>query len=1022
MRGLCSPGEIVEVAADMGMRAVAVTDFNMCSSFPKFVKACVKKGIKPILGTEVIVVPDMAVKERGFLGNVVLLAKNRIGYRNILKISSESHINGMYFKPRVDMALLELYSDGVICMTGSISGHVPTLLFKNEKDDALAAFKEYKRIYGDDFYCQMSVHNYFDSNMQEQERNVMADMYRMATHFGVKCVATNDVRYLRKEQQEPYDVLMCLDTGQYKCVKDDERYKIDSNDFYFKSAEEMLEMYPKHPEFIEETVNVADKIDDDVMEFGGDYVPGSHICGDKPPLDFLRDIVMDGMMKKGLSDKKEYMDRIEFELRVFEACGYVLYFLILWDFINFANNNGIRVGPGRGSAAGSLCLYVLDITKLDPIKYDLLFERFLSIETFRNIDESDFGIKPLGKDSIEVESRKIMDRVKRHPEFDIDIFNEEGREMKRLGVVDEFILMCAKFIDEDPVAGSENKCNSSIAYWLGITTKKPTGSLIIYEKMIATRVSPPDVDVDFDYDRRNEVYQYLREVYGEEYTCNIGTYNFFKVKATFKAVAKALDIGGCWEPGDKKAGQATLDKADLISKMTPGKAETIEEALEMNRDLAATLNKIPGFLDICRSIEGLPSHGGVHPAGLIVSNRKVVELAPMRVAAGQICSQFDGPQMEDNGLLKFDILAVTVLSVMGKTINMVEKRTGRKIDIDSIEPDDENVFMVFNKGLTKGVFQMEGGGITDLLKSMNVDSFEDIIATNAIYRPGPLEANVDKMYCDIKHGRMEATYEHESMRSVLEPTYGLIVYQEQVMNISKAMASFTSSEADKLRKAIGKKNMELMETMKEKFMRGCVANSIPERVARETWEKIEKFGGYGFNRSHAACYAMLAYQTAYLKRYHTVEFFSCLMTSEVGDADKIASYMSECRMLGIKVFPPHINLSKCEFELEDYVEAGEQKTAIRAPLTFLKGVGKKAVDIIVKNQPYNDLRDFVDKNNVREVTSKVVEVMAESRVFDCFGEDPDKVKKRFLAIKKELKSRKVDPANYSGGVSEFFKL
>jgi len=1013
---------MVQAASDMGMKALAVTDFNMCSSFPKFVRACLAKGIKPILGTEVIVVPDMTVKEKGFFGNVVLLAKNRTGYRNILKISSESHIKGMYFKPRVDMDLLERHSEGVICMTGSINGHVPTLLFKNEKDEALSVFKEYRRIYGDDFYCQMSVHKYFDKNMEEQERSVMADMYKMATHFGVKCVATNDVRYRYKEQQEPYDVLMCLDTGQYKCVKDDERYKIDSNDFYFKSAEEMLEMYPKHPEFIEETVRLANTIEDDVMEFGGDYVPGLHISGDKPPLEFLREIVLEGMMKKGLAENKEYMDRMEFELKVFEACGYVLYFLILWDFINFANMNNIRVGPGRGSAAGSLCLYVLDITKLDPIKYELLFERFLSIETFRNVDESDFGLENIDHDSVEVSPSAIMEKVKSHPEFDMETFRSEGQEMKRLGVVDDFLSLCTAFITCGHKSGDKNLCNSSIAYWTGMTSEKPSGPLKIEEKMVATRISPPDVDVDFDYDRRNEVYQYLREVYGEEYTCNIGTYNFFKVKATFKAVAKALDIGGSWQPGDKKVGQATLDKADQISKMTPNKVDTIDEALEANHDLAAALNRIPGFIDICKAIEGLPSHGGFHPAGLIVSNRKVVELAPMRIAAGEICSQFDGPEMEDIGLLKFDILAVTVLSVIDKTIKLVEKRTGKKIDIDSIEPNDENVFMIFNKGLTKGIFQMEGGGITDLLKSMNVDSFEDIIATNAIYRPGPLEANVDEMYCDIKHGRMEATYEHESMRSVLEPTYGLIVYQEQVMNISKAMAGFTSSEADKLRKAIGKKKMDLMAELHEKFIKGCIANSIPERVARETWEKIQKFGGYGFNRSHAACYAMLAYQTAYLKRYHTVEFFAALLTSEVGDADKIASYMSECRTLGIKVFPPHINFSKCEFVLEDYVEAGKSKTAIRAPLTFLKGIGLSAVNVIVKNQPYSDLRDFVSRNDVREVTTKVVEIMADSRVFDCFGETPEKIKTRFVAIKKELKKRKVDPSNYSGSPSEFFKI
>jgi DNA polymerase-3 subunit alpha len=519
------------------------------------------------------------------------------------------------------------------------------------------------------------------------------------------------------------------------------------------------------------------------------------------------------------------------------------------------------------------------------------------------VDESDFGLETIDCTPVELDAEGLLARCQSHPEFNRDLFISEGREMKRLDVLDKFFLLCGKFIGAtSPIVGGSNACNSHIAYWLGITAIKPSGNLAVAEKMVATRISPPDVDLDFDYYRRDEVYQYLREVYGDDYTCNIGTYNFFKVKATFKAVAKAMDIGDCWQPGDKKAGQATLEKADQISKLTPGDAKDIEAALEANPMLEYELAKYPNFIKLCKSIEGLPSHGGVHPAGLIVSNRKVRELAPMRVATGKICSQFDGSEMEDIGLLKFDILALKTLSVIDRTLALVEKRHGKRIDIDAIEPNDENVFMIFNRGLTKGIFQMEGGGITKLLAAMHVDSFEDLIATNAIYRPGPLEANVDDMYCDIKHGRMDAVYEHESMRSVLEPTYGLIVYQEQVMNISKAMAGFTSSQADKLRKAIGKKKMDLMEELNGKFVAGCVASGISNRIAVETWEKIEKFGGYGFNRSHAACYAFIAYQTAYLKRYYTVEFLSALMTSEVGDDDKIASYMGECRKLGIRVY------------------------------------------------------------------------------------------------------------------------
>jgi len=1021
MRGLCSPKELVSAAADAGMKALAITDIGICGAFPKFVTECQGKGIKPILGSEMIIVKDKSIKERGEMkSDIVLLAKNRVGYRNLLKLSSEAHLNGFYFKPRIDFELLSQYSEGLICLSGGMYGHVPQLIFRNEMEEALDVMLRYKRLFGDDFYCQMGVHPYFSGDMEENERDVVKRMYQMATGNGVKCVASNDVRYCTKEQWKGFDTLMCLETGRQRCVKDDERYRIHSDDFYIKSPDEMAAMFPNHPQLMEESVRIAAKIDDDVMEWGGDYVPGAHISGDTPPLQFLRDLVMDGMRSKGLYGKEEYMERVDFELKVFDACGYVLYFLILWDFINYANNVGIRIGPGRGSAAGSLCLYVLDVTKLDPIKYDLLFERFLSIDTFRSVDGDDFGIEVSDLETQEVTPESMLHICQRHSEFVYDDFIAEGLEMRRLNVVDKFFDTCGRFFKSGMASGDKNVCNSKIAHWSGVTSIAPTGDLKINEKMVATRVSPPDVDLDFDYYRRGEIYQYLRETYGPEYTCNIGTYSFFKTKATLRAVAKAMDLGNCWKQGDKGvAGKETLEKSDAISKLAPADSKSIDDAMEKNPILEMELSRHKEFVEICRHVEGAASHCTVHPAGLIVSNRKIVELAPMRVASGQICSQFDGPEMEDIGLLKFDILALKTLSVIESTLKMVKKRYGKDIDIDALEPNDKNVFDMLNRGLTAGIFQMESGGMTKLLKAMHVDSFEDIIATNAIYRPGPLEANVDEMYCNIKHGREQAIYEHESMRSVLEPTYGLIVYQEQVMNISKAMASFTSSEADKLRKAIGKKKMDLMELLHGKFIDGCIANSIPERVARETWAKIEKFGGYGFNRSHAACYALISYQTAWLKRYYTVEFMCSLLTSEIGDDDKIGAYITQCKTLGMQVFGPHINLSKSEFTLEPI---GNKMMGIRAPLTYIKGIGKKAVDKISEDQPYASFRDFVTKNNVREVTSKVSDLLIDGGCFDCFDKHRDVMKKKFVALKAELKKRKVDPTHYSGSDLDFFDM
>lgn len=1021
MRGLCSPETLVAAAKEAGQKALAVTDSGICGAFPKFVMECQKAGIKPILGSEMIVVDDMSVKEKGERrSDIVLIAKNRTGYRNLLKISSESHINGFYSKPRIDFDLISKHSEGLICLSGGMYGVVPILIFRNEMEEALDTMLKYKRLFGDDFYCQIAVHSYFSGDAGENERAVMSKLFKMASENGVRCVATNDVRYCKPEQWETYDVLTCLETGRQRCVKDDERYRINSDDFYMKTADEMLSVFKDHPALIEESVKIAAKIDDDVMELGGDYVPGEDIAGDLPPLEFMRDLVMDGLRSKGLYGKKEYMDRVDFELRVFDACGYVLYFLILWDFINYANSVGIRVGPGRGSAAGSLCLYVLDITKLDPIKYDLLFERFLSIETFRSIDGDDFGIDVADVDPVAVDSHSLFDRCSSHPEFVREEFIAEGKEMRRLGVVEKFFETCGRFFASGSSRGEINKCNSKMAYWAGLTSVCPSGDLSVNEKMVATRVSPPDVDLDFDYYRRDEIYQYLRKKYGEEYTCNIGTYSFFGPKSIVRAVAKVMDLGNCWKQGDgKKSGKATLEKADAIAKLVMDDAKNMDEAIEKNPFLKSELSRHGKFLDICREMDGVASHCTVHPAGLIVSKRKVAELAPMKLSQGQICSQYDGPEMEEIGLLKFDILALKTLSVIENCLRMIKKRYGKDIDIDSIEPNDAAVFRILNAGLTNGIFQFEGGGMTKLLQRMGVDSFEDMVATNAIFRPGPLEANVDEMYCDIKHGKMEAVYEHESMRSVLEPTYGLIVYQEQVMNISKAMAGFTSSQADKLRKAIGKKKMDLMEQLHEKFVKGCVANSIPERVATETWAKIEKFGGYGFNRSHAACYAYISYQTAWLKRHYTVEFMCALLTSEVGKDDKMMSYIAECKKLGLHIFGPDINMSKGEFSLEPI---GGGLMGIRAPLTYIKGVGNKAVDLIAANAPYENLRDFVERCNFREVNSKVAELLIEGGCFDRFDKNRDAMRKKFVSLRAELKSRKVNPKDYSGEDIDFFDI
>jgi len=614
-----------------------------------------------------------------------------------------------------------------------------------------------------------------------------------------------------------------------------------------------------------------------------------------------------------------------------------------------------------------------------------------------------------------VDAKKLLELTQDHPDFDKDRFVSEGRVMKELGLLDDFFCMCERFIAGKLTPGSINKCNSHIAYCMGMTTQYPQGKFKPVEKMKATRISPPDVDIDFDYDRQHEIYKYLIDTYGEDYTCNIGTYIFLKAKSTLKGVAKVMDLGNDWEPGMKKTGPRTLEVADEISKMTPYTAKTIAEAVEEMPILGSVIRKYPNYGDVCNRVQGAAAYGGVHPAGIIVSNRKIKELAPLRRSNDVICSQFDKDEMEDIGLLKFDILALKTLSVINNTLKLIKESGGPDIDIDRLVPNDEDVFKMLNSGATKGIFQMEGGGITRLLQAIHVDSFEDMIATNAIFRPGPLGANVHELYCDMKHGRIPVTYEHPSMERALKPTYGLIVYQEQVMNISKDMAGFTSSEADKLRKAIGKKKMDIMEQMRHKFTDGCGINGISKQIAIETWDKIEKFGGYGFNRSHSACYAFLAYQTAYLKRYHTYEFMCSLMSSEIGDQEKVASYIGEAKRLGMNVYRPHVNRSSTKF----IIEYDDNAIAIRAPMNNIKGIGENAVKVIVENQPYTDMRDFVTSTNCREVTSKVVELLVDHSCFNGLGEQKELVE-QFHAIKKELQTRKADPKNYSG--ISFFDL
>jgi len=623
--------------------------------------------------------------------------------------------------------------------------------------------------------------------------------------------------------------------------------------------------------------------------------------------------------------KPEYKERIKMEMNVIIKCKYTKYFLILWDIVNFARRQNLRVGVGRGSCVSSLCLYVLDVTRIDPMKYDLLFERFLNPE----------------------------------------------------------------------------------------------------------RVSPPDVDMDFDYDRREEVYNYIIQKYGADYCCQIGTYNKFKARAVIRSSAKALDIGRDWDlytEKQKKNPSAkiemtknSLDLADMISKRIPFAANmTIELALKKSEDFREAMHKYPKLLEAARKIEGTLSSGGVHPAGIIVCKDPVIEHVPLRNAKGVICSQYDGGEVEKLGLLKFDLLALKTLTVIDKTLKLIKERQPDKLpkdfDIDKLEPNDKKVFDMLS-GLNEtmnnlGVFQFEAHGISQLLSAIHIDTFEDMIVTNALYRPGPLGAGMHDMYVSFKHGRKKIECLHPKMLEILKDTYSIMVYQESVMKVSRELAGFTRGQSDSLRKAIGKKDKELMIEMKKKFIQGCVDNKIDIEIAKKIFEQIEFFGGYGFNKSHSAAYSFIAFQTGWLKIYFPLEFMCNLLTSEINNNDKnekLNMYIAAAERMKIGCSDPDINQSGLEFKIGNILtRSKKQEIGLVKPLTFMKGVGDKAVHSIVQNQPYKNLEEFIAKTDARIVNIRVFNTLVNAGCMKSWGVPAETLIKEYPEIKKKNEKDKKD--------------
>ena len=930
--GLGSIESMVQGAVDNNYNALALTDHGTCAGLYRFQKECFKKGIKPIMGSEFYISKDHTSRDKDMpIYHITIIAKNKVGLENLFKLSSIAEIEGKYRKPRIDFGLLQKHHEGLICTSGCISSEVSMNIDQGNIEEAEKIILQYRELFKDDYYIEIMAHEYFEGKgIQEREERVGKILYKLAKKHDIKAIATNDCHYAKKEDAKYHDILLAMQTHNH--IKNPKRFSLNSDEFYTKTKEEMSKKYSKVPELLENTREIVDKISSEpLMEESKDLLPNFDIPeGFNTEMEYLRALIKDGFVKLGFKGKQEYKERIRFELDAIEKCGYIKYFLILWDMIRYAHEEGIFVGPGRGSGAGSLALYCLGITNVDPIKYKLLFERFLNPE----------------------------------------------------------------------------------------------------------RISPPDVDIDFDYFRRDEVFDYIRRKYGKEHCAQIGTYNSFKARAVVRYAAKALDIGNDWEnqqrgiaSGKKVFTKNSLALADEICKQIPEDPDmTIERAFEESYEFRNSMAQYPLLYKAALNLEGTISSAGSHAAGIVACKDPIVKHVPLRCKNGVVCTQFDKEEVEELGLLKFDLLALKTLSVISRTVSMIKERYGKDVDINTLEPTDQKVFDLLNgrmKGMdNKGVFQFESYGISEVLKDIRVDSFEDMVVSTALFRPGPLRAGVPQLYADYKHGRKNIEYLHPKLEVILKDTHGLMVYQEDFMKVAQELAGFTRGQSDTLRKAVGKKKQELLDAQAKDFIEGCGKNGVSPSVAKEIFEQIKFFGGYGFNRSHSVAYGLISYQTSWLKVNYPLEFMCNLLTSEISNNDKnlkLNSYIKEANNMGIVTKKANINRSGIKFSLEDGVRSnGEKYTFIRCPFNILSGVGDKAVESIVENQPYSSLKDFIHRVDTRKANSRVFEALVDSGCMDAeWNMKREELKNKYKYIKEEVDREKKQKNKQEENIQSF---
>ncbi len=893
--------EYVARVKELGMNAAAITDHGVMYGVIDFYKACKAADINPVLGCEVYVAPGSRFDREAGRGeeryyHLILLAENHTGYANLVKIVSKGFTEGYYYKPRVDLEVLQQYHEGIICASACLAGEVARALERDDYAGAKEAALRYEKIFGKgNFFLELQ-----DHGIPAQQR-VNAGLLRLSQETGIGLIATNDCHYTYASDAEAHDILLCIQTAAK--LSDENRMRYDGGQYYVKSEAEMRELFPYALQAVENTQKIADRCHVEI-EFGNTKLPRFDVPDGYTSLEYLKKLCYDGLKVRYPGNWQELQDKLAYELDIIERMGYVDYFLIVWDYINYARTHGIPVGPGRGSAAGSLVAYTTGITNIDPIKYSLIFERFLNPE----------------------------------------------------------------------------------------------------------RVSMPDIDVDFCYERRQEVIDYVIEKYGKECVTQIVTFGTLAARGVIRDVGRVMDLPYAF--------------VDNISKSIPMELGiTIDKALDMNAQLRTTYENdetVHRLIDMSRRLEGLPRHTSVHAAGVVISRLPMEEYVPLsRGADGVITTQFTMTTIEELGLLKMDFLGLRTLTVINDTCKLVEKSTGVHIDVDKIDYDDHAVYESLCTGKCEGVFQLESAGMKNFMKELKPQNLEDVIAGISLYRPGPMD--FIPAYIRGKNHPEEIVYDCPQLEPILAPTYGCIVYQEQVMQIVRDLAGYTLGRSDLVRRAMSKKKTHVMEEERKNFVygneeqgvRGCIANGISEQTANKIYDEMIDFAKYAFNKSHAAAYAVVAYQTAYLKYYYPVEFMAALMTSVKDNTTKVSEYIQTCRSMGIAILPPDINEGEGNFSVSN--------GAIRFGMSAIKSIGTPVIRAVVEERrlrgPYQSLKDFISRVGSREVNKRALENLIKSGALDCVdGNRRQKVLIYPMIMDQETQERK---GSVAGQISLF---